>query len=217
MAVLQNFVVFEGGDGSGTSTQLDILKRRFDGKSGQKQVLPPVLFTFEPTDGVIGRLLRGALRGEVKLLGETMARLFSADRAEHLRGEGGIVASAINGTLVVCDRYTLSSRVYQGLECGDKLPATFNEDFPAPELLLFFDVDPNITQKRLVTRVQKDIYEKLDFQIRVRERYLSLLDSCRADGSRVVIIDASAGIDDVAHTVWQNICLMPIMKGCAYQ
>ncbi|MDR2803018.1 MAG: dTMP kinase [Treponema sp.] len=217
MAVLQNFVVFEGVDGSGTSTQLDILKRRFDQKSGQGQMLPPVLFTFEPTDGVVGQLLRRALRGEVKLLGETMARLFSADRAEHLRGAGGIETSAMNGALVVCDRYALSSRVYQGLECGDELPAMLNKNFPSPEMLLFFDIDPNISQKRLETRAQKDIYEKPDFQIRVRERYLSLLDSCRACGSRVAVIDASAGIADVARTVWQNICLLPIMKGCTFQ
>jgi dTMP kinase len=214
MAVLENFVVFEGGDGSGTSTQLELLKRRF---YGQDERLPHIVCTFEPTDGVIGRLLRAALRGEARLRSETMARLFSADRAEHLYGEGGIVELAREGSLVFCDRYALSSRVYQGIECGDELPAALNNGFPAPELLLFFDVDPDIALLRLENRAEKDIYEDHGFQVRVRERYLALLDSCRAEGSRVAVIDASAPVDAVAEDVWQNISLLPIMKGCASQ
>jgi dTMP kinase len=205
MALLQNFVVFEGVDGSGTSTQLELLKRRFGEADGRDWPLPPLVCTFEPTDGVVGRLLRSALRGEVRLHGETMARLFAADRAEHLYGEGGLIELARSGSLVVCDRYTLSSRVYQGLECGDELPDALNSGFPAPELLFFFDIDPRVSFLRLEKRAQKDIYESLDFQIRVRERYLSLLDSCRAEGSRVIVIDASAPVDVVARSVWQNI------------
>ncbi|MDR1256991.1 MAG: dTMP kinase [Spirochaetaceae bacterium] len=201
MAVLKNFVVFEGGDGSGTSTQLEILERRFRDAS----TLPPAVFTFEPTNGAVGQLLREALRGDVKLRGETVARLFSADRAEHLYGEGGILALLRQGNLVVCDRYTLSSRVYQGIECGDELPEILNRDFPAPELLLFFDIDPKLALERLVKRGKKDVYETADFQRRVRERYLALLDSCRAEGSRIAVIDAAAPVDRVAEAVWQTI------------
>ena len=211
MAILQNFVVFEGGDGSGTSTQLELLKQRFQrGRRG----LPAIVCTSEPTDGAVGRLLRAALRREVNLRGETMARLFSADRAEHLYGEGGIIGTAGRGGLVVCDRYTLSSRVYQGIECGDDLPAALNSGFPAPELLLYFDIDPHTALLRLEERAQKDIYEEIDFQLRVRERYLHLLDSCRAEGSRVAMVDASSPVDAVAEEVWQNISMLPIMKGC---
>jgi dTMP kinase len=210
MAVLQNFVVFEGGDGSGTSTQLEILSRRFQTSSA----LPPAVFTFEPTDGVVGKLLRAALRADVKLHGETVARLFSADRAEHLYGAGGILSLVQQGNLVVCDRSTLSSRVYQGIECGDDLTASLNKDFPAPEIVLFFDIDPESALERLGKRGRRDIYENADFQRRVRERYTALLDSCRAEGSRVAVIDASAPVDRVAEAVWQNISLLPIMKGC---
>ncbi|MDR2795197.1 MAG: dTMP kinase [Spirochaetaceae bacterium] len=218
MALLQNFVVFEGCDGSGTSTQIELLNRRFgergrgDDRDDRRQTLPPVVCTFEPTDGPVGRLLRAALRGEVRLRGETMARLFSADRAEHLYGENGVVALTKAGSLVVCDRYTLSSRVYQGIECGDELPAVLNSGFPAPELLLFFDIDPRAAFERLEKRPHKDIYERLDFQIRVRERYLGLLDSCRAGGSRVAVMDAAAPVDAVAQAVWQNISLLPVIK-----
>ncbi|MDR0409659.1 MAG: dTMP kinase [Spirochaetaceae bacterium] len=213
MEVLQNFVVFEGIDGSGTSTQLDILKRRFD--ADKTSGFPALHAAFEPTDGPVGRLLREALRGGQRLHPQTLARLFSADRAEHLYGEGGVFQLAKGGALVVCDRYTLSSLVYQGIECGSALPAALNAGFPAPELLLYFDIEPSAAFERMENRRQKDIYERLHFQIQVRERYLELLDSCRAEGSRVVVIDASAPVDSVAHVVWGNIVMLPIMKGCA--
>ena len=211
MAIIQNFVVFEGGDGSGTSTQLELLQRRFQ---QERRSQPAIVCTSEPTDGAVGRLLRAALRGEVRLHSDTMARLFSADRAEHLYGEGGVVRTAQQGCLVVCDRYTLLSRVYQGIECGDELPAALNSGFPAPELLLFFDINPHTAFLRLEKRTQKDIYERLDFQFRVRERYLHLLDSCQAEGSRVAVIDASSPVDAVAEAVWQNISMLPIIKRC---
>jgi dTMP kinase len=207
MAVLRNFVVFEGCDGSGTSTQLELLRRRFDMPG-----MPTLACEFEPTDGHIGRLLRGALRGEVRFHAETMARLFAADRAEHLYGPGGIVELARRDRLVVCDRYTLSSRVYQGIDCGEALPLALNRDFPAPELLLLFDIDPRVAQGRIEkSRAGKDIYERLDFQLLVRERYLSLLDACREEGSAVVIIDANADIGEAAETVWQTISTLPLM------
>jgi dTMP kinase len=209
MGVLANFVVFEGCDGSGTSTQLELLRRRFE--AGEEK-MPPLCCTFEPTDGHCGQLLRRALRGELGLHRETMARLFSADRAEHLYGENGLAVRAQAGCLVVCDRYTLSSQVYQGLECGEELPRLLNEAFPAPELLLFFDIEPALAQKRVEGRGQKEIYEYLDFQIRVRARYRSLLGSCRARGSRVEVIDAAKSMEEVAHDVWSAVKKMPIFK-----
>jgi dTMP kinase len=208
MAVLRNFVVFEGCDGSGTSTQLELLRRRFGGG------LPKLVCGFEPTDGPVGRLLRGALRGNPRLCPQTMAHLFAADRAEHLYGTGGIAELANGGSLVVSDRYTLSSLVYQGLECGDALPRTLNSGFPAPELLLFFDIDPETALRRIEnSRETKDIYERLGFQTRVRERYIKLLDACREEGSAAAIIDASAGVSEVSEAVWQAIRALPIMKG----
>jgi dTMP kinase len=215
MAVLQNFVVFEGGDGSGTSTQLEIIKQRFD--EDRSGLLPPLISTFEPTDGPVGHILREALRGGIQLHSETMARLFSADRAEHLYKKDGIITLARQGSLVICDRYTLSSRVYQGIECGGELPDALNKDFPAPELLLYFDIDPCAAFERLKKRSQKDIYERMNFQIKVRERYRSLLDVCRAEGSRVVTIDAAAPVDSVALALWENISALPIMKECTRQ
>jgi dTMP kinase len=209
--ILRNFVVFEGGDGSGTTTQLGLLRERFD--SGKDDaLLPPLYNTFEPTNGPVGKLIRSVLRGETTLLPETLARLFAGDRHEHLHTPEGIGRRCGRGELVVCDRYVLSSLVYQGISCGEELPRSLNDSFPFPELTLFFDLDPELAQKRLEDRRIKEIYENLDFQIQVRERYYRALDWYRDRGGRVELIDASRKPGEVAGTVWGFIQKLPIME-----
>ena len=99
--ILPNFVVFEGIDGTGTTSQLRLLKEHFtsEGKSGS------CIFTQEPTAGEIGLLIRSALQGRFKLAPETMTRLFAADRCEHIYGAGGIVEAINDGKAVFSDRY----------------------------------------------------------------------------------------------------------------
>jgi dTMP kinase len=210
MNILRNFVVFEGGDGSGTSTQIELLGKRFlpPGDTGH-----PVLFTtFEPTDNPIGRLLRLALRGALSLRPETIARLFAADRSEHIFGPGGVRDRCLGGELVVSDRYVPSSLVYQGLDCGEALPALLNRDFPLPELLLFFDLDPNTALRRLESRPDRDIYERLDIQNRVRERYHALLPAYAADGVRLEYLDAAKPAEEVAEEVRKILLKLPIFN-----
>ncbi|MDR2102444.1 MAG: dTMP kinase [Treponema sp.] len=208
-AILNNFVVLEGGDGSGTTTQQELLgKRFFSGKDA-----PPLYTTFEPTGGPIGKLIRSALGGEIRFLPETLALLFAGDRREHLYAPGGIDQRCRRGELVVCDRYMLSSIVYQGITCGEELPRVLNDPFPFPELTLFFDIDPERAQKRLGNRRAKEIYEYLDFQVQVRERYRQVLGWYRDQGGRVEIIDASREPGEVAEAVWRIIQKLPIMEG----
>jgi dTMP kinase len=207
MNIISNFVVFEGGDGSGTSTQLSLLKERLSAAG------KPVFFpAFEPTDGQIGKLLRAALKKEIAMQPETMAMLFAADRNEHLCGQDGILAHAALGELVICDRYVLSSLVYQGIECGDELPQILNSRFPAPETLFFFDIDPETAIGRLRGRASLEIYEYREFQVKVREKYLSLLEMYRGAGVRVETIDASKSVREIAEQVWSVLAQMPIMK-----
>ena len=203
MKILQNFVVFEGGDGSGTSTQMEKLN---------DLSLPFLHTTFEPTNGPIGRLIRSGLRGELSLQKESLAYLFAADRNEHVFGPGGIEERASRGELVICDRYVLSSLVYQGITCGEELPLTLNSIFPRPELLLFFDIDSNIAQKRIEMRREKEIYESLEFQLLVRERYRALLPRLEGEGCRIEIINASRTPEEVARDVWGALQKMPIFK-----
>jgi dTMP kinase len=209
MIIIHNFIVFEGGDGSGTSTQLKLLRDRFARAGGK---YPPLYATFEPSGGPIGELIRRSLKGEIILRPETLARLFAADRGEHLYGKEGVVGRCGRGELVVSDRYVLSSLVYQGIDCGEALPAELNRAFPAPELVLFFDLDPEAALKRLEGRPFKDSYERPDFQVKVLRRYRELLPRYQAEGVRVEYIDASRPPEEVAESIWRILEKMPILE-----
>jgi dTMP kinase len=206
--IIRNFAVFEGGDGSGTSTQLSLLEKRLAGR--RDLVFYP---TFEPTEGPVGKLVRSALKKEINLRPETLARLFTADRTEHLFGPGGVLERCRRGELVLSDRYVLSSLVYQGIECGDGLPRALNAAFPLPELLLFFDIDPEIACGRIRNRPVLEIYEHLEFQQRVRERYRALLGEYEKAGVRVETVDAARGAEETAEDVWRALEKMPIFGG----
>jgi len=238
--ILQNFVVLEGGDGTGTSTQLQILQKRLSGEGGvptylrqgaksgdlntawhipgegafpQQARLTTTHFTFEPTDGPVGRLIRQALHRSPALHPTTIAHLFAADRHEHLYGESGIAERCQRGELVICDRYVPSSLVYQGLSCGDDTPAFLNSRFPYPELILFFELDPEIAEQRYRKRDAQDMFEHLAFQKRVHEAYERILPAYCAHGTTLVRINASLAIEEVAEQVWRALQNLPIFKG----
>ncbi|MDR0302949.1 MAG: dTMP kinase [Treponema sp.] len=207
MEIIPNFAVFEGGDGTGTTTQLLILSERLK-QSGKLCFFP----TFEPTNGQIGKIIRAALKKEAPITPQTLAMLFAADRNEHIYGPDGIFEHVNRGELVVSDRYVLSSLVYQGIECGDELPASLNSRFPAPEVLIFFDIEPEIAVERLKNRSSLEIYEYREFQAKACEKYKSLLGMYTDTGVRVETIDASKTAQEVAGRVWSIISQMPIFK-----
>ena len=113
--ILENFVVFEGIDGAGTSTQIEILKN--------SEFKDRFFFTAEPTDSETGKFLRKMLKGDVELDARTSAYLFAADRAEHLWGNSGgncgVERQCRNGKIAVSDRYFFSSLAYQSVTCGE--------------------------------------------------------------------------------------------------
>jgi dTMP kinase len=195
---------------------MDLLRqgfaRRAEGLAG-KSPLPVLHGTAEPTGGPVGALIREALGGKRPLLPETLARLFSADRQEHLFGPGGIVERCGRGELVVCDRYVPSSLVYQGVTCGEDLPLLLNRDFPRPCLLLYFDLDPDIAARRLENRREREIFEYRDFQVEVRRRYRELLPRYAGEGTQVATIDASGSPEKVAEEVWSALKELPILTG----
>ena len=211
MEILKNFVVFEGLDGSGTTTQIEMLESYFLHK---RPFSPPLHITFEPTNGSIGKLIRQALGKELILNPKTIAMLFAADRNEHIFGPEGITERCKRGELVVSDRYFPSSLVYQGITCGEELPASLNKDFPCPELLLFLDIDSETAQKRIAARGKnEEIYENPDFQALVRQRYKILLPQLSAYGVKIQTIDASLPREEVAMEVWKAMEKLPILKG----
>ena len=193
--VLKNFIAFEGIDGSGTTTQLALLRARF----------PSVLLTAEPTSSATGQFLRRMLSGEVEVAKQTAAYLFAADRCEHLWGkvsyhEGrlvtGVAEVCADGKTVVSDRYIFSSLAYQGERATRELTARLNETFPLPAVLVYFDISPELALDRVASRGRKrEIYETLSTLNDVAHRYNELLvlyqDTAADHGMKVVKVNAS--------------------------
>jgi dTMP kinase len=162
------FIVIEGLDGSGKTTQarqlVRSLKKAYD-----------VVFTAEPSKGKIGKFIRNQLLyGEKRLPTEIEALLFAADRLDHLQSEVLPIVSA--GGLAISDRYLHSSLAYQG-SSGLSLDwiHSINQLALAPDLALYIDIKPETVLKRL--RRKKSIMEILETQKKVREIYLKYVEN----------------------------------------
>ena len=204
--ILNNFVVFEGIDGAGTSTQMRLLAERDSGKK--------ITFTAEPTERPTGKFLRQILAGKEKVSPQTAAYLFAADRAEHLWGQGGIVDQTKNGLTVVSDRYLFSNLAYQGVTCGEDLPKTLNSPFPLPQLLFFFDISAQKSLERVEKRGEaKEIYENEKFLSDTASRYRAIIDRYKKlenSGMRIVELDATLPKEKISDLIWKEI--LPIIN-----
>ena len=208
--ILKNFVVFEGIDGSGTSTQLDRISELFLRKNPNK--LENLYFTFEPTDGVIGKLLRKALSREIIFSQNTIAHLFAADRSEHVYGEKGIINRISSGQAVFSDRYVFSSLAYQGESSNYDLTYQLNANFPLPEYLFYFDIDPEISMSRVESRTcTKEIYELKEFQTLVRNNYMHILSEYKKieKNMKVFYINAIEPISEITDYIWSIVKNLP--------
>ncbi|HRZ64359.1 MAG TPA: dTMP kinase [Spirochaetia bacterium] len=192
---LRRFIVLEGVDGAGTTTQLKALGAALSA-AGE-----PHWISAEPTGRPEGALIRRILGGELEAAPATVAYLFAADRCEHLYGSGGIVERLGRGEAVVCDRYILSSLAYQGATCGIELPLYLNDRFPLPSLLIYFDVDPRQSMSRIDGRERREIYELLPFQERVRAAYEEALARFEGGPMRILRVDAGLPAAEVGRAV----------------
>ena len=197
------FLVFEGIDGSGKSTQAQLLCRRLEAE-GLK-----TLSTCEPTDGPVGRLIRQMLSGELAADQRTIAALFAADRTEHLmHPDTGIRQQVDDGAMVVCDRYYFSSYAYHSQYMDMEWVIQTNQlnaDILRPDLTLFIDVAPDVCIKRLeTTRKHLEIYEKIDIMQQVRKNYLSAFQRLKNEEA-VAVIDGSRTPEEIAEAVWEQV------------
>ncbi|MFA6855899.1 MAG: dTMP kinase [Treponema sp.] len=207
--VLHNFIVFEGIDGAGTSTQLKKLAEKVSGDR--------LFITSEPTGLPTGVFLRRMLKGEFSVDEKTAAYLFGADRCEHVFGTGGIVEQLNSGRLVVSDRYFFSTLAYQSVSCGNELPRMLNSVFPLPELLFYFRINPEVSFGRVISRGEKtEIYEKVDFQQKAATLYDKIMQeyngTAAAETMQLVTLDAVKPIEETAEIIWSYLKNMPILK-----
>jgi dTMP kinase len=229
--VLENFVVLEGLDGSGTTTQLELLGRRLSSRG------VPHFCTGEPTTSAIGRQIRSILKQEIRVDPRTVALLFAADRNEHLhQPDHGILAHLERGELVVSDRYLFSSLAYQSLGCPFEYVRELNRPFPLPRLVLFLDTPVSLSQERLSRRASvtgspggrpdgqpdgrpsgrpcaggEELFDRPDLQPRIQAAYQRAFALFRGTGMEVLKVDGSRGAEEVFENIWTILRRLPIL------
>lgn len=197
--VLKNFIVFEGIDGAGTSTQIKIF--------ADSEYKDKMDFSAEPTSNETGKFLRKMLKGDIQLDPRTSAYLFAADRAEHIWGKDGIEEKCRNGKICISDRYLFSSLTYQSVTCGEELPSLLNSPFPLPEILFFFEIEPEVSLSRIGGRETREIYEKVDFLKATEERYKKIISEFekKNTGMKIVRINAELPIEKVTEIIMKEL------------
>jgi len=194
------FITFEGGEGSGKSTQARLLLKKLE-----QQNIPAVL-THEPGGTALGNELRDAVKkSKSPISPQAELFLFAASRAQLV---AEVIRPALEkGKVVICDRFMYSTLVYQGygrgldlttIETINKL-ATGNLN---PDLVILLDISPE--QGLVRKRSLKDRFERedLSFHRRVREGYLKM---AAAEPDRWLVIDASLRKEKIAELIWDRV------------
>ncbi len=199
------FVVIEGIDGAGTTTQTAILveRLRVEGRHARA--------TREPSDGPVGAMIRQVLTGRLVLQAgrapgwTTMALLFAADRMDH--GEAEIEPFVSAGGTIVSDRYDASSLAYQSVMSGKGGPdaiewiRALNRHAQRPDLTLVLSVSPDLAAVRRETRGDAaQLYEQNETQRALAAFYAELPRHLPDD--RIVVLDGSGSVAEVAERVY---------------
>lgn len=188
------FVVFEGLDGSGKSTQAEILYRKF-----VKNGVPAVMLR-EPTDGKWGRKIRELARESGSLSPEEELELFIRDRREDIRKN--IKPALEKGKIVILDRYFYSTLAYQGARgIGLDLIRKRHQRFLIkPDVVFVIDVPVSVGLRRIKDRaVIYKLFEEKEYLKKVRKIFLNLPDP------EIQIIDGRQEVRAVARQVWRHL------------
>lgn len=184
------FIALEGIDGSGKSTQSKLLAKKLAEKGHS------VYETFEPTDGMIGKLIQKILREHTELSAEALALLFVADRFEHSKQ----IQNALDaGKIVVSDRYLLSTLAYQGAQGADvEFLKQLHVSLPKPDLTIVLDIEPEKSLSRTST---EEKFEKFEFLSKVRQKYLELAGTEK----NVAVISAEVDKEKLSKLIFKQV------------
>jgi dTMP kinase len=195
------FVVLEGLDGAGTTTQSRLLGERLRAEGRKVHV------SAEPSSGPVGALLRLVLQKRINggagdgFDPHALALLFAADRLDHLSSE--VLPRLAAGEDVVSDRYTLSSLAYQSLTTGEAgWVEEINGRARAPDLTIFLRVRPGMALgRRRGAGTRPELYEEDAFQRQVARSYERAVVSLQAGGQRIEVLDGEQPVEEVAEAV----------------
>ena len=194
------FLALQGIDGSGKSTQLQLLLERLRARGVECRG------TREPSDGPVGAMIRQILTGRVTADNRVIAGLFAADRLDHLvNRRDGILEQVRSGVTVVTDRYYFSSYAYHSVDVDMDWVIDSNRlsaELLRPDATIFLDVPVRRALERIgQNRSHTELFEKEDRLTATREKYLEAFERLR-DRETVAVIDAGGDVETVAERVW---------------
>lgn len=197
------FIVFEGIDGSGKSTQISLLNKKL------AEYNIKCYTTMEPTDSPFGSLIHQIMIGRIKTDNKVIAAMFVADRLDHLINDvNGIVHKIREGTTVISDRYYFSSYAYHSIDMPMEDVINANEvngKILRPTVNIFIDTSPDIAIERIIkNRYNQELFEKKSRLIQVREKYMEAFEK-RKDIENIIIIDGNRSVDEIAEDVWNSV------------
>ena len=197
------FIVFEGIDGAGKTTQVGILAERL------REMGKRVVITAEPTTLPSGKALREVLGGRVKKSDCEIAAMFTLDRIAHnVDAEGGIEKLVSEGAYVICDRYYYSSLAYQGSLVDYGWVKSLNTECPEirhPDLCVFLDLTPAESMRRISAgRESTEIYENDETLTRVREAFMRVIDEMSAVDN-IVVVNAATDISSISEKIFEQV------------
>ncbi len=173
------FIVFEGTDGSGKSTQMKLLGSYLASRG------VAVYHTHEPTGSPFGALLHDCMTGKIDTDERAIAALFAVDRIDHIENPvSGIRAKLEQGVTVLCDRYYFSSFAYNGgfvpLDWVIELNRPAIEGM-RPDMVIFLDLPAEDGMRRLSRRSERERYESLERQTLIREKYFEVFERFKGE------------------------------------
>ena len=192
------FIVFEGIDGAGKSTQVALLTKRLEALGHD------VHLTAEPTALPSGKAIREALSGSVKKSECEMAAMFTLDRIAHNKEE--LVPLTNEGKTVICDRYYYSSLAYQGQATDYGWVKTMNLTCPEikhPDLCIYLDLLPEQSLARIRARNEAlEIYENIEKLTKVRNAFLAVIDDLKKEGEKIFTVSADRTVEEIANEIF---------------
>lgn len=199
MGNLGKFIVFEGIDGSGKSTQIKLLCENLK----KRGIL--CRQTLEPTYGMVGGVLHDILSGDKKADPKVTAALFVADRLDHiLNNDDGILKSINDSVTVICDRYYFSSYAYQSVEVPREWVIGANRlaaETLRPDATIFVDVSADTAMERISkNRDNIELYESFERLSKVREGYFSAFELMK-DEEKIFVVDGNRPVEKIAEEI----------------
>lgn len=199
------FIAFEGLDGAGTTTQARLLADRLEERG------LTVYLTKEPSEGPVGSLISLVLKRRLvspragrpldPFPDELLALLFAADRIDHMQAE--ILPNLQTGSVVITDRYLLSSLAYQSLGCKLSWLREINCEAITPDLTVLLDVPAPVCMRRIEKeRWQTELFEGVEKLSVVRKNYLRLASSRIGEEMSVRVLDGERDIEVIQKEIW---------------